>query len=147
MAAGQHKLSRRALLGAALSSPLILSGAEPGRSPVSKDAPLVRHPGLDPGSMNTALVQPDTAVFMGSGFRRNDDTVTVRDRALIRFQKAQAALDAAAGIPDEDLYDRLGARHDRALGYEGATASLKRNPARQRRPESCSGGFGPWVLG
>ena len=102
MAAGQHKLSRRALLGAVCA------------------APLVRHPGLDPGSMNTGLAQPDTAVFMDSGFRRNDDdaesfVVTIGDRAIARSQKAQAALDAAAHTPDEDLYDRLGARHTRAL--------------------------------
>jgi hypothetical protein len=30
------------------------------------------HPGLDPGSMNTAVDQPGTAAFMDSGFRRND---------------------------------------------------------------------------
>ena len=41
--------------------------------------------------------------------------VTIWDRALARFEKAQAALDAAAHTPDEDLYDRLGARHTRAL--------------------------------
>ncbi|HYW15091.1 MAG TPA: hypothetical protein VE891_02915 [Allosphingosinicella sp.] len=31
------------------------------------------------------------------------------------FQKAQDALDAAAHTPDEDLYDRLGGCHDRAM--------------------------------
>jgi hypothetical protein len=31
-----------------------------------------RHPGLDPGPMNTALLDFPPAVFMGSGFRRND---------------------------------------------------------------------------
>jgi hypothetical protein len=41
--------------------------------------------------------------------------VTIWDRAFARLQKAQAALDAAAQTPDEDLYDRLGARHTRAL--------------------------------
>jgi hypothetical protein len=34
---------------------------------------------------------------------------------LSRYQKAEAALAAAAHTEDEDLYDRLGARHDRAL--------------------------------
>jgi hypothetical protein len=98
MADGQHKLSRRALLGAVCA------------------APLVRHPGLDPGPRNTAGIQTDPAMFMGSGFRRNDERVTFWDRAFAFLQKAQAALDAAAHTPDEDLYDRLGARHDRALG-------------------------------
>jgi hypothetical protein len=67
--------------------------------------------------MNTVLVQPGTAVFMGSGFRRNDESfvVTNWDRAFARLQKAQAALDTAAHTLDEELYDRLGARHDRAL--------------------------------
>ena len=102
MADGQHKLSRRALLGAVCA------------------APLVRHPGLDPGSMNTVLVQPGTAVFMDSGLRRNDGggrfcAVTLWDRAFARFEKAQAALDTAAHTPDEDFYDRLGTRHDRAM--------------------------------
>ena len=32
-----------------------------------------------------------------------------------RFQKADTALAALAGTPDEDLYDRAGTRHDRAL--------------------------------
>jgi hypothetical protein len=98
MADGQHKLSRRALLGAVCV------------------APLVRHPGLDPGSMNTGSNQADTAAFMDSGFRRNDGMAAIWDRAFAALQKAQAALDAAAHTADEDLYDRLGARHDRALG-------------------------------
>jgi hypothetical protein len=37
------------------------------------------------------------------------------DRAFTLFEKAQAELDAAAHTPDEDLYDRLGARHTRAM--------------------------------
>ncbi|HYD37622.1 MAG TPA: hypothetical protein VEA60_08410 [Allosphingosinicella sp.] len=85
MADGQHKLSRRALLGAPLV-PLILSGAEPGRSPVSKDAFLKW------------------------------------DRALARFEAAEAALAAAAGAPDH-VYDPVGARHHAAL------ARLLRTPA------------------
>jgi hypothetical protein len=36
-------------------------------------------------------------------------------RALARFQAADAALAALAHTPDEDLYDRAGTRHDRAL--------------------------------
>jgi len=55
--------------------------------------------------MNTAVVEPDGAVSMGSGFRRND--VGGWDRAFARFQTAQAAVDAAAGEPDQDRYDAL----------------------------------------
>jgi hypothetical protein len=42
-------------------------------------------------------------------------TVTNWDRALTRYQKAEAALAAAAHTADQALYDRLGARHDAAL--------------------------------
>jgi hypothetical protein len=54
---------------------------------------------------------------MDSGFRRNDVSSAVPpwDRAFAVFEKAQAALDAAAHTPNEDLYDRLGVRHDRAM--------------------------------
>jgi hypothetical protein len=44
-------------------------------------------------------------------------------RALARFRRADAALAAAAHTEDEDLYDRLGERHDDAL------QSLLRTPA------------------
>jgi hypothetical protein len=38
---------------------------------------LSRHSGLDPESMNTGLAEPDVAVFMDSGFRRNDEVPAV----------------------------------------------------------------------
>ena len=41
--------------------------------------------------------------------------VTNWNRALKRFQKAEAALAAAAHTEDEALYDRLGESHDGAL--------------------------------
>jgi hypothetical protein len=34
---------------------------------------LSRHSGLDPESVNTALAERHAAVFMDSGFRRNDE--------------------------------------------------------------------------
>jgi hypothetical protein len=34
---------------------------------------VARHPGLDPGSMNTVDVNLDTAVFLDPGFRRDDE--------------------------------------------------------------------------
>jgi hypothetical protein len=41
--------------------------------------------------------------------------VTNWDRALKKYQKAAAALAAAAHTEDQALYDRLGDSHDRAL--------------------------------
>ena len=101
MAAGQHKLSRRALLGAVCAVPVFS-----------------RHPGLDPGSTFSSPAPqgrriPDQVRDDGGGAQSS--AVTIWDRAFARLQKAQAALDAAAHTPDEDLYDRLGARHTRAL--------------------------------
>jgi hypothetical protein len=98
MAAAQHNLTRRALLGAVCAAPV-----------------LSRHPGLDPGS---------TFFSAGEGKGRwtpdqvrgdEERTVTNWDRALSRYQKADPALAAVAHSDDEDLYDRLGARHDTAL--------------------------------
>ena len=94
MVHGQHKLSRRALLGAVCASPL------------------VRHPGLDPGPMNTVVGDPDSTVFMGSGVRRNDGEW---ETALARFNQAQAVLDASRSEPDEDAYDALLDSHTEAL--------------------------------
>jgi len=115
MVDGQHKLSRRALLGASLV-PLILSGAERSRSAWSKDAsPLVRHPGLDPGS---------TFASPGSEGRRwipdqvRDDencAVTIWNQALARLREDQAVLDAAVSEPDQDRYDALLDSHSDAL--------------------------------
>ncbi len=103
MADGQHKLSRRAVLGGVCATPLI------------------RHPGLDPGSMNTVGGEPDAAVFMDSGLRRNDGEW---DRALAGFNQAQAVLDAAVHEEDEDAYDALLDSHSEAL------AALLALPAR-----------------
>ncbi|MGA9580943.1 MAG: hypothetical protein WBR13_03105 [Allosphingosinicella sp.] len=62
--------------------------------------------------MNTVVGEPGTAVFMDSGLRRNDEKW---GRAFAGFEKARAAIDAAAHDPDEDFYDRLGTRHERVL--------------------------------
>ena len=96
MAEGQHKPSRRALLGAVCAAPV-----------------LSRHPGLDPGPMNTVVAEPDAAVFMGSGFRRNDEGGW--NHALARFHAAQAFVDAARSESDQDRYDALLDAHSDAL--------------------------------
>src|SRR5688572_754205 len=109
MADGQHKLSRRALLGAVCASPL------------------VRHPGLDPGSTFSSPAHqgkrwiPDQV--------RDDDgagqscSVPIWDRALARLRDAQAVLDSARSEPDQDAYDALLDAHSAAL------TALLRSPA------------------
>ena len=104
MADGQHKLSRRALLGAVCASSLS------------------RHPELvsgssspPPGSMagwTLKRVQGD-----GAGHEPHGEcsAVPVWDRALARVRQAQAALDSAAGEPDQDRYDALLGAHSAAL--------------------------------
>ena len=61
--------------------------------------------------MNTALAEPDTAMFMDSGLRRDDEW----GKALARFQQAQTILDSARSEPDEDAYDALLDSHTDAL--------------------------------
>lgn len=106
MAAAQHNLTRRALLGAVLVAPVI-----------------PRHPGLDPGS---------TFVCSGSKGRwtpdqvRGDDKARILtnwDRALARYARADAAAEAVKGRGDDRLYDRLLGGHNKAL------ARLLRTPA------------------
>ncbi|HLL32229.1 MAG TPA: hypothetical protein VK403_14670 [Allosphingosinicella sp.] len=70
--------------------------------------------------MNTVGGEPDAAMFMDSGLRRNDGeghacAVTIWDQALARFNDAQAVLDASKSEPDEDAYDALLDSHSDAL--------------------------------
>jgi hypothetical protein len=93
-------ISRRALLGAVCASPL------------------VRHPGLDPGSTFTSPAAegsrwiPDQVRDDGAD---ESCAVTDWDRALARLRKAQAVLDAAVHEEDEDAYDTLLDSHSEAL--------------------------------
>jgi len=118
MADGQLKLSRRALLGAVCAAPVVSVVEGPvvaaSLSPSSR-----RRPG-SPGDPLGALPEGDP------GLRRDDDVaqsfvVTKWDRALARYRQADAALSAAARTPDEDAYNRLDDRHDRALARLLAT--------------------------
>jgi hypothetical protein len=103
MAAGQHKLSRRALLGAVCAAPV-----------------LSRHSGLDPESTyaSSPLPQgrwmPDQVRHDEGGRPHQSSAVLKWDRALAGLEKAEAAIAAAAGAPD-DIYDPIGARHHAAL--------------------------------
>src|SRR4051812_9128532 len=115
MADGQHKLSRRALLGAVCAAPAVsVIPAEAGTS--GRPAPSTSH--------------------WGPGFRRDDEAaesfvVTKWDRALARFEKAEAAIAAAAGAPDH-VYDPIGARRHAAL------RRLLRTPAQTSPPSPAS---------
>jgi hypothetical protein len=89
MAAREHRVSRRALLGAACAFPL------------------VRHPGLDPGSISSAGREsriPDRV--------RNDENWRT---AIARLRRAEARLKALAHEPDEDLFDNANAVFNHAL--------------------------------
>jgi hypothetical protein len=97
MVAGQHKLSRRALLAGACA------------------LPLTRHPGLDPGSMNTAATPVRTDVFMDPGLRRDDGSETKWREALDRFREADAAVEALVHCRNQRTYDRALGRHNTAL--------------------------------
>ena len=57
---------------------------------------------------------PDQVRHDGKG-EAESFVVTNWDHALKKYQKAEAALAAAAHTDDEALYDRLGTRHERAL--------------------------------
>jgi len=123
MAAREHKVSRRVLLGAACALPVLSAVEGPLIPPVL--SPSKGHPGLDPGSIFSLPPQkgrgiPDQA--------RNDEgegqsfVVTNWDRALTRYRQAEAALAAVDGA-DEALFDRLVGRLNRTL------ARLFRTPA------------------
>ena len=123
MADAQHKLSRRAVLGAALAAPVLSFGEGPVLSAVGGPVPSFappRHSGLDPES---TFFPSSAAEHENRGMpdqvrhdeeRRIDAAWT---RALTRYRRAEHALAAAAHTEDESLYDRLGTRHDRALTH------------------------------
>ncbi len=94
MVAGQHKLSRRALLAGACA------------------LPLVRHSGLGPESMNTAATPAPTAVFMDPGLRRDDGKWA---EALARFEQVDRELEALVHCRNQRVYDRTLGRHSTAL--------------------------------
>jgi hypothetical protein len=107
MVAGQHKLSRRAVLAGACVLPVAC------------------HSGLDPEPMNEGGTPASTSVFMGPGLRR-DDGADRRKRwqtALARYASAQAALEAVAHVEDDALYDRALGRHNGALARLLRTAA------------------------
>lgn len=130
MAVAELSVSRRELLGAACGFPLLSAHPERASSPsLPRRRPgrcgVEGHPGLDPGSR-----LPFPAAERGRGIpgqagkdgRASSRAVADWDRALSRFRAADAALAAARGA-DDDTFDRLLARHNRAL------SRLLRTPA------------------
>jgi hypothetical protein len=100
MVAGQHKLSRRALLAGACA------------------LPLARHSGLDPESMNTAATPDRAAVFMDPGLRRDDGKAPDDGKwqnALARFEQVDGEVEALVHCPNQRVYDRALGRHSTAL--------------------------------
>ena len=114
MADGQHKLSRRALLGAVCASPLVRhapsrhSGLYP-ESTLSSPAPEGRRwiHDRDPSGTVRGTVPPEHQV--------RDDEVALWARGLARLQQTQAVLDSARSEPDQDRYDALLDAHAAAL--------------------------------
>ena len=112
--AGAHlSLTRRALLAGACAVPAFVV------APTAVVA-TPRHPELDSGPMNTEMEGPRSPCSWTPDQVRGDGkvqsfVVTNWNRALAAYQKADTALAAVAHTEDEALYDRLGARHERAL--------------------------------
>jgi hypothetical protein len=69
------------------------------------------------GSHSPCSWTPDQVRGDGEGVddKAQSFVVTNWDRALKKYQKAEAALAAAVHTEDQALYDRLGDRHDRAV--------------------------------
>jgi hypothetical protein len=95
MAAADLNPSRRDVLGAAFA------------------VPLIRHPGLDPGSTFLLSTAPEEEGWMPDQVRHDDGgraarsfAVTKWDRALAVFRRAEAAVVALEGGPDEDAFGR-----------------------------------------
>ena len=119
MADGQHKLSRRALLGAVCAAPV-----------------LSRHPELVSGSRSPP---PGCMTSWTLNQVQGDEAdesfaAPIWDRTLARFQKAQAAVDAASGEPDQDRYIACPER----LPWQAVEGPSSTPPPRRCAPSSPS---------
>ena len=88
MAAREHRVSRRVLLGAACALPAGLAGALPSSFPRKRESSWIPDRVRDDGKWS---------------------------RALAAFRRAQAIIDAAVHEPDQDRYDALLDTFSRAL--------------------------------
>lgn len=115
MAAAHHKLSRRALLAGACAGAVV---------------PPLRQSGLDPGSTFLAAIEeerwtPDQVCPEPGRRGRHDDggRGAAWQKALARYARAEAALEAAAHVEDDGLFDRALSRHNAALARLLRTAA------------------------
>ncbi|HEX8580285.1 MAG TPA: hypothetical protein VF655_11930 [Allosphingosinicella sp.] len=97
MAVVHLNLSRRALLGAAFAAPVLSLVEKPVLAALPPASPTAAGQGAAPPAAKLSRA------------------VTLWDRAFARFQKADGELTALSGGPDDNVYDRAGTRHDRAL--------------------------------
>jgi hypothetical protein len=109
MADAQLKLSRRALLGAACAIPAL-----PVRTPSVRSEP---SRGPAPSAAEAPSAHPEPVEGPPSAAR------SAWNRALSRFQEADAILTALEGHPDEDAFGRA---HDR---FNAALRRLLAHPA------------------
>jgi hypothetical protein len=116
MAAREHKVSRRVLLGAACAIPFV-----PSAPSMSKGHLGPARPEETQGSGPAFSSQPPQGRGIPDQVRSDDGrdiqgrAVTKYDRALTAFLIAEAAVNAAAGEPDEERYDALVGRLNNAL--------------------------------
>ena len=104
MAAADLNPSRRALLGAAFAAPLLTAVEGPVLTIANAAAPAAPH---EPPLSNVADKHPSPTPQRESG---NSFAVTKWDRALARFRRAEGAVLALEGGPDEEAFGRA---HDR----------------------------------
>lgn len=96
MGAAEHKLSRREVLAVACVAPV-----------------LPRHAGLDPASTFSAAAEKDRWT---PDQVRGDATEKKWQRALARYTRAEAEIEALKHCEDDDVYDRAVGRQIARLG-------------------------------
>ena len=97
MAAAQLKLSRRALLGAACAAPFTAAASSPVRFEPSREA------------------VPSSGEALPSGPHQSTTLMGSWLRALARLRRAEAAVAALEGTPDDDAFNHAADALDRAL--------------------------------
>ncbi|HYI39849.1 MAG TPA: glycine--tRNA ligase subunit beta [Allosphingosinicella sp.] len=112
------KVERVAKLARWLVEEGIVGSSTPSTTPIS------RHPGLDPGSMNTAGGSQPPSVFMDPGLRRDDGNEALAERAA-RLCKADLVTQMVGEFPE--LQGLIGGHLARAQGEDPAVADAVRD--------------------
>jgi hypothetical protein len=109
--------SRRAVLAAALAAPLLPAAlanpAAAAAAAASQDRSGASWPVTFKDRAESALAPPPQPAPHPD--RGTTSIGSPWNRALAAWRRADAAIEAASGTQDQAHYDRLGARHDRAL--------------------------------